>query len=280
MVAACSSAPFEPDLGSLQIRSVSTGAPMDPDGYRLTISGESERVLGANGVLTLEHLTPGSYELRLSGVAPNCEIQNPNPLVVTVSAGGPTTAVFEIHCGLPAVLEVSVRTEGEDPDDDGYVLSLDDSFGAIVERNTLKAFAPLIPGEHTVRLTDLAPNCQLNGPSERTVSVVQGTTTRVELIVTCPRLLPGSLMVTLTVSLINWPNFAGKFSVSVDQLDWHPIAAGGSMLLEPIAGGAHTVRLAAPPGCGFFGFPAPNPQSVWVPSGGVAHVRFAVGCIG
>ncbi len=173
-----------------------------------------------------------------------------------------------------------MRTEGEDPDTDGYLLQLDENRAEIIGLDTLRSFASVAPGEHTVELRDLARNCQLAGASRRTVMLARATTTRVELVVGCPRLLTGSLIVTLRVSVINWPGFGGKFSVSVDQLPPQPIAVNGSVSFDPISGGNHSVYLGLARGCGFFLAPNSNPRAVWVPSGGVAQVSLSVVCIG
>jgi hypothetical protein len=91
------------------------------------------------------------------------------------NAGRPTTGSIEVRA----------VTTGTNQDPDGYVATVDGGGGQRVDPNGKASFSDLLPGGHTVGLSDIAPNCSLAGDNPRTVNVTVGQTTTVSFEVTC-----------------------------------------------------------------------------------------------
>lgn len=95
-----------PTTGRIQVTTATTGADLDPDGYSVTLqgdtalgtSGNATQPIGMNGKVTFSDVHPGTYSLQLGGAAVNCPIASPNPQAVTVTAGGNTDVAFHIAC--------------------------------------------------------------------------------------------------------------------------------------------------------------------------------------
>ena len=67
---------------------------LDPDGYTLTLDDVEVRPIGTAASAILAELSPGEHRIGLSGIAPNCTVQDGNPRTVTVTVG--ETAVEDI----------------------------------------------------------------------------------------------------------------------------------------------------------------------------------------
>ena len=87
-----------PGTGSANITAATTGSPLDPDGYTVTVQGSTAQSLGVNGSVTVGSLSLGPHSVQLSGVAPNCTVAGSNPRTVTIAAGQPATVGFSITC--------------------------------------------------------------------------------------------------------------------------------------------------------------------------------------
>jgi Tol biopolymer transport system component len=83
--------------GSIQVRTATTGSPVDPDGYTVSIDGGAPQAIGPNATLTLEGLGIGAHALTLSGVAGNCHLDGENQRTVEVSPGS-TAVAFDLNC--------------------------------------------------------------------------------------------------------------------------------------------------------------------------------------
>jgi Tol biopolymer transport system component len=102
--------------------------------------------------------------------------------------------VFEVNCVQPispTVIEVATETTGQDPDTNGYALTIENQPQYISSRigiNEALSFAVSGGGSYEVELADLSPNCDLDtalAPNPRTVSVNLGDTVRTTFSVTC-----------------------------------------------------------------------------------------------
>src|SRR3954471_13107497 len=81
-------------------------------------------------------------------------------------------------------LEITTTTTGTEIDPDGYAVQVDAQDGGTVGSSaTMQIDVP--PGDHTVQLTGLAPNCSVSGENPRQVSVTTGATATVDFAVTC-----------------------------------------------------------------------------------------------
>ena len=84
--------------GTLEVRSATTGADLDPDGYTVRVNGGSEKAIGINGTVSYPNLSAGDYRVELLGVASNCTVAGANPRTVSVSAGSAVQSAFEVSC--------------------------------------------------------------------------------------------------------------------------------------------------------------------------------------
>jgi dipeptidyl aminopeptidase/acylaminoacyl peptidase len=92
--------PVSTPTGSLEVTASTSGAPadLDQDGYTCAVDGGVGQALPSNGSVTLSQLAEGTHTVTLSGVAPNCTVAGPNPVPVTVPAGGTAHAAFQLAC--------------------------------------------------------------------------------------------------------------------------------------------------------------------------------------
>jgi hypothetical protein len=165
-----------PTTGALKVTTTTTGTPVDPDGYTVTIDTGSPGAVGTSASVTVAGLTPGSHTVRLGGLAANCSPQGENPRTVAVVAGETAATTFAVTCtattgaltvtitGLPAGTSAAVTVTGPN------------GFSRAVTATT--TLADLTPGSYTVAAADVT-----NGgtkytpsPSSRVVSVAAGAT--------------------------------------------------------------------------------------------------------
>jgi Tol biopolymer transport system component len=83
--------------GSIQVTTVTTGMPLDPDGYTVSVDGGASQTIDPNATLTLGDLALGTHALTLSNVASNCHLDGENPRVIEV-LGGSMTVTFHLNC--------------------------------------------------------------------------------------------------------------------------------------------------------------------------------------
>lgn len=136
-------------LGMVNIAVVADGPALDSSFvYRIRHQDGTERtgLVGANDTTTVDDAGPGTYEVRLGGVATNCVIVSdggPEQRVVASSTGG-ATASFRVSCTdlahRPQLLSLvgghsmgaaifTFRVWDPDHDVDGYVFDLTDCRG-------------------------------------------------------------------------------------------------------------------------------------------------------
>jgi len=107
-------------------------------------------------------------------------------VVLGVSCGdGPLPPSGVVNSGN---ISVSVVTLGVDHDNE-YLVQVDDDPPRSMQTSGVTVFHGLEGGEHTVRLSDVAPNCAVSGGGERGVQVLTGQpalqTAQVDFEVTC-----------------------------------------------------------------------------------------------
>jgi hypothetical protein len=82
-------------------------------------------------------------------------------------------------------LEITVVTEGAEPDTDGYLVTVDIASTRWAP-NSSEVFRSTVPaGSHVVRVTDLAAHCFARGVNPRTVTVQPGATMTASFVVIC-----------------------------------------------------------------------------------------------
>src|SRR4051794_2198129 len=170
-------------------------------------------------------------------------------------------------------LQVTTVTTGDDPDPDGYTVQLDGEAApqtigasATIERSELP------PGDHSLRLDGLAPNCSV-AENPRTVQITAGQTTTTTFAVVCTATSGGVVITTVTSGAAPDPD---GYGVVLDGVDQGAIPANGQLSLTGLALGGHVVGLSGLAGnCSLQG---DNLRAVTVAPGSSATVDYAIAC--
>ena len=227
-------------LGTIEVTSVTTGDPTDPDGYTLSIDGDAGRALGPNAVVRVPDLPTGDHDLTLGGIAANCVLAGLNPRAVGVSGGAVSQTTFELDCGSSSgSIELTTATTGQSLDPDGYLATLDAEPGRPIGSNGAIRFAAVSTGNHAVRLTGIAPNCTA-GENPRTAAVA-GDTVEVRFDVICGPPV-GSILISTATSGIK-PDPDG-YAASVDGGPERSIGPTATLTVPGLPLGDHTVQLS------------------------------------
>ena len=169
--------------GSLVVSVTTSGGDPDLGGYRLDVDGDFSLPVPMAGTQELT-LRAGLHRVALSDVAENCTIQGAATKDVTVSQGETVTVSFPVECGATGVT-VQTQTTGLDHDPNGYRIVLDGGPYRTVSSNGSAVLSRLAPGQHVIEITEIAPNCESEGPTSRTVAVVNAELAVAEFPVVC-----------------------------------------------------------------------------------------------
>jgi hypothetical protein len=186
----------EPSTGGIEVTTVTTGDPADPDGYVLALD-QGHRAIGSNTTATFSDLEPGDYRLELLGIAANCSLAGPNPRSVTVPEGPPLQVTLRVTClSDRGTIAVSTRTAGVSPDQDGYLIAVDGGPRTAIGLNGRLTLSGLSVGDHALVLSSVAENCTVQGENPRTAAVTRDQTTTVVIGIACHGTGPGTLLLT------------------------------------------------------------------------------------
>lgn len=89
-----------PPFGTLVVTTVTTGSNLDPDGYRLAVTGATlnvKRDIELNGRATFSVVRGGDCTVELADVAANCSA-DANPQLAQVVVGSVETVTFNVSC--------------------------------------------------------------------------------------------------------------------------------------------------------------------------------------
>ncbi|HYF39988.1 MAG TPA: Ig-like domain-containing protein, partial [Gemmatimonadales bacterium] len=173
--------------------------------------------------------------------------------------------------------DVSVATTGDGSDPDGYGLLLDGTDRGAIGVNATSSLNGLTPGSHTLGLTGIAANCQLDGANPQNVTVTAGQSLPVSFSITCSSPAPTAGTIQVTTSTGGPVPDPDGYAVSVDGGSSQPIGANGSLNLLNITAGQHSLQLSGiASNCTVSGA---NPRSASVPPGGTVSVAFSVTCV-
>ena len=246
--------PTSPTGGILVVSTVSGGNAPDQDGYLLAVDGVGSFPLGPTGTSRID-LPAGQHALRLLGVAEHCSVSPGIPLDVAVPSGDTTSVAFEVTCSLTGI-RITTTTTGLDFDTDGYRVEVDSTDrGMVLSNDTV--LTRLDPGSRTIGLTGLMPNCVVDGPGSRTVTIVEKEVVPVEFAMVCTA-TSGVIKVTLTGASTDT-----GYEARVDGASPILVGTGLPAYLSGISAGDHLVSLTAPANCSV----QPNQQSVRVTAG-------------
>ena len=175
--------PTGPGTGTLNVTTMIGG---DPDGYTVQVDDGEERPLGSGSSIQFGELVPGGHRVTLGGVASHCMVEGDNPRTLSIIAGETAQVIFKVVCSsLLGTLEITTAMSGESLDPDGFGFDLDGRPLETPAGSTGASVRWLAPGEHTITLQDIAPNCTpVEGPT-RTVNVPLSGSAAVEFRLTC-----------------------------------------------------------------------------------------------
>ncbi|HET9983464.1 MAG TPA: hypothetical protein VFQ38_07750 [Longimicrobiales bacterium] len=184
--------------GAIHAVVVTTGAPVDPDGYTLTVGARPAQPLATTDSVVVGGLAPGATALTLDGVAGNCVVTGGGTRSLTVYAGDTVRTVFEVGCAdAGQTVRFVVRTTGFDLDPDGYELSFRGAPAEHVAIQDTLVVADVPAGERTLVIGGLSRNCQVKGGTAQAVAVAGQRLTTHEVRVRCGYLLFGGWDLTL-----------------------------------------------------------------------------------
>jgi len=154
-------------VAGLVVQVATEGGSPDPDGYLVSVTGETSRGVATDGQVIYDALPPGTYTVYLTGLAPNCIVLGPATQTVTLAPG--SIAHLDIQVGCPTLapgsllVGVSTRTIGT-----GWSLSfsllVDDRPAGSVPTNGYVIISPIAAGTHSVKLvTNYPGSCFISG---------------------------------------------------------------------------------------------------------------------
>ena len=265
-----------PTAGVIEVRTSTTGAEPDTDGYTIQVDDQTPLSIGPSASLQTSEVASGSHTVHLAGLAGNCVVAA-NPVSVSVTAGQTATVSFAVICSATTgSLQISSTTSGPAPDADGYTVTIDG-----VERGPLGAAGAmsiegLTPESHIVGLSGVAANCQVQGENPRAVTITAGAgaTVAFEVICTDPPATAGTLRIA-TITTGTDPDSDG-YTIAVDGGATQSIGINTAASLGNVAAGEHSVRLAGvATNCTVQGA---NPRTATVLGGATAEMSFAITC--
>ena len=167
------------------------GLDLDADGYTVQVGPQVLQTFTAWGTATASRLQPGSYLVRVSGLAENCEAVSALSREVLVTNREVIEVTFDFRCtAVTGIVEAAVRTTGLDLDLDGYLVQVGATHLVPIDPNGSARVHAVPAGSHNVTLTSLTPNCSVpTGQNPKTVQVTAGgfirDTSRIQFDVTC-----------------------------------------------------------------------------------------------
>lgn len=263
------------ERGNFSVLTSSTGPELDADGYEILVNDIFAALIGPNDSVQFGNRAADTYTVQLADVAGNCTVAGENPRSVTVSSGAEAVTTFDVTCTETAgVLQVVTETTGPDPDD-AYTLFVDGDFAGPIGANDTISSAELVTGNHSVRIGDIALNCQIVGNPGREVSVPSQDTVRTTYEVLCTDRVGYVRLITSTTGTL--PDEDGYEAVIEFGT---PIAlpTTGVRTVGSVAAGVTTVRLVESSVADNCSIEGPNPRTVTVPSGGLVESTFVVSC--
>jgi hypothetical protein len=265
-----------PATGSIRVTVATTGDVPDADGYLVALDDGSGQRIGTAAVSTFADLLAGNHQVTLGDLAPNCRASGELRRTVLVEAGGIADLAFDVTC--PAAsggLRLVLATTGEAPDPDGYQTSLDGGTPLALPPDGEVLVTPVSSGDHTLAFSGLAPNCAIDGPNPRPITVAAGTVLTVDVAVAC--VAPaGTIQITATT--IGSSQDPDGYLARLDDGPPTALPSSGSLEFTNVPVGEHSVELSGV--ANNCTLNQPNRVTVSVTNGGTAHLAYDLSCVG
>ena len=171
-----------------------------------------------------------------------------------------------------ANIRIITSIEGQPLDQDGYILSVDGGAGLPLGVRDTLVVPDVAPGEHTLELSGVSPECRVLGLNPRTVRVVAVQTTHSVFGLICG--IPGTGRITVTT--FTYGVLADSYLVQVTGGPSAAIGREDQVTLESVRAGFDTVTLRRVPSvCDVI---SANPRVLQVPDGGEKQTLFKIRC--
>jgi hypothetical protein len=194
------------------------------------------------------------------------------PLAALAFAAGCDETIIDISSD--GRIEVSVSTSGFDTDSDGFSVTVDGGTARFVAPGGSVVLDSLSEGSHSVLLTGLAENCQVEGSNPRSVVVGADGLADVSFDVRCARATTGGFTIQVTTSGAE-PDTDG-YALAVAGAEIQGIGPNASATFIGLTPGVHLVTLKdLDEPCVEMGG---NPQPFTVVPGKTVLLRLAVVC--
>jgi hypothetical protein len=194
------------------------------------------------------------------------------PLAILAFAAGCDETLISVSSD--GRIEVAVSTNGSDPDTDGFSVTVDGGTASFVAPGGSVVLDSLSQGSHSVLLTGLAENCEVEGTNPRVVVVGQDGQANVSFDVRCARATTGGFTIQVTTSGAE-PDTDG-YALAVAGADIRTIGPNATEAFLGLAPGVHLVTLKdLDEPCAVAGG---NPQPFTVVPGKAVLVRLVVVC--
>jgi hypothetical protein len=257
--------------GTLLVSTASGGNDPDQDGYLLTVDGGDSLSLAATGTAEID-LPAGQHTLRLLGMAEHCSVSPQTPLDVDVPSGDTTSVAFDVTCSVTGV-RITTTTTGLDFDSDGYRVEADGTDREGIGPNGT-VLIRLDAGSRSIALTGLSPNCTIQGPGLRTVTIGDTEIAPIDFAAICTA-TSGVIGVVVEAS---GTDVEGAYEARVDGERPFPVLLSEPAYLTAVPPGDHVVSLVPPSNCSV----ETDPQPVTVTGGALIRdtvdVTFSVIC--
>ena len=173
-------------------------------------------------------------------------------------------------------LEVLVNTSGSDLDADGFSISVDGGTAQFVPAGSAAILSNLSPGSHSVRLSGLAENCQVDGMNPRDVVVGPDGGGTVTFAVRCVSMTTGAFLILVrTTGESSDPD---GYALAVAGGDIRAIGPSADETFIGLSPGAHLITLkGVDRPCAVEGA---NPHLATVVAGQTVTVSLVVACGG
>jgi len=260
-------------IGSLTVRTVTSGSSLDADGYSVLLDGNLTQPIAANGNFTTTDLTVGYRAVELTGVAANCTVAGDNPRSVSVTGGRAVSTQFDVSCTAAGSIEVRTVTGGASLDTDGYAISLAGGPTQAIPANGTVSTEFAAVGNWQVELTGIAVNCTVAGENPRDVTVVTDVVSATTFDVSCAAV--GSVEIA---TFTTGPGIdADGYSISIAGGGGEVVAANGTLTVPFIPVGNWSVELTGvAANCTVAG---ENPRDATVVVDLVSYMPFHVECV-
>jgi hypothetical protein len=165
---------FSPDAAGISVSSMTSGDPIESDGYTVTLDGQSSRRLGPNASVLISPIEPGDHTLELSGIDPDCAVNGVNPRTVHSAAGMTAQSIFIVGCSVPGTGRILVQTYTYGDGPDHYRVDLDLGRSAEIGANDQTTFFAVPAGPVILTLSGAPNNCNVASANPRILQLPEG----------------------------------------------------------------------------------------------------------